>query len=254
MLQIKIKCGIILMDINMKGRIYMTATFINVILVIAGSLIGLVFKNRINENFSKAIVTGLALCVLTIGIQSAVQTQNMTLVIISMVIGIFIGEALKIEDRIYGIGDKLKSKFSKGDTSNFAEGFLSASLLFCVGSMAIMGSMEAGINHDYSIIISKSVIDGITAISLAATLGIGVMFSAVFVLVYQGAITIIAMYAGNFMSEVMINEMSAVGGLLIIALAINMLGIKKIRAGNMLPAIFVPLVYYPLLNLLKSIF
>lgn len=232
----------------------MIATIINVILVIAGSLIGLVFKNRISENLSKAIVTGLALCVLIIGIQSAVQTQNMTLVIISMVIGIFIGESLKIEDRIYIVGDKLKSKFNKGNTGNFAEGFLSASLLFCVGSMAIMGSMEAGINHNYSIIISKSVIDGITAISLAATLGIGVMFSAAFVLVYQGAITIIAMYAGNFMSEIMINEMSAVGGLLIIALAINMMGIKKIRAGNMLPAIFVPLVYYPLYNLITSIF
>lgn len=227
----------------------MTATFINVILVIAGSLIGLLCKNKITENFSKSIVTGLALCVLVIGIQSAVQTQNMTLVIISMVIGILIGEAIKIEDRIYGFGEKLKSKFSKGDTSDFAEGFLSASLLFCVGSMSVMGSMEAGINGDYSIIISKSVIDGITAISLAATLGIGVMFSALFVLVYQGTITLISMYAGNFMSEIMINEMSAVGGLLIIALSINMMGIKKIRAGNMLPAIFVPIIYYFIVNL-----
>lgn len=232
----------------------MLATFINVILVLIGGTVGLLFKSKINENFSKAIVTGLALCVLVIGIQSSVQTQNMTLVIISIVIGTAIGEALKIEDHIYGFGDKLKQKFSNGDTANFAEGFLSASLLFCVGSMAIMGSMEAGINKDYSIIISKSVIDGITAISLAATLGIGVLFSAAFVFVYQGAITVVAMFAGNFMSEIMINEMSAVGGLLIIALAINMMDIKKIRAGNMIPAIFVPLVYYPLYDLITSIF
>lgn len=233
----------------------MIATVINVVLVIIGSLIGLIFKNRINENFSKAIVTGLALCVLVIGIQSAIQTQNMTLVIISMVIGITLGEALDIEGKLYGIGDKLKNKFGgKDDSSTFAEGFLSASLLFCIGSMAIMGSMEAGINKDYSILISKSIIDGVTAISLAAALGIGVLFSIIIVFLYQGAFTVIATFAGNFMSEIMINEMSAVGGVLIIALAVNMLGIKKIRVGNMLPAVFVPLLYYPLSNLITSIF
>ncbi len=233
----------------------MIATVINVILVVVGSLIGLVFKNKINENFSKAIVTGLALCVLVIGIQSAIQTQNMTLVIISIVIGIALGEALDIEGKLYGIGDKLKNKFGdKDDSSTFSEGFLSASLLFCIGSMAIMGSMEAGINKDYSILISKSIIDGVTAISLAAALGIGVLFSIIIVFLYQGAITIIATFAGNFMSDIMINEMSAVGGVLIIALAVNMLGIKKIRVGNMLPAIFVPLAYYPLANLITSIF
>jgi uncharacterized membrane protein YqgA involved in biofilm formation len=224
----------------------MLATLINIVLVLIGGTAGLIFKNKINENFSKAIVTALALCVLVIGIQSAVATSNMILVIISMVIGTAIGEALKIEDRIYGVGERLKKKFSKSDANTFADGFLSASLLFCVGSMAVMGSMEAGINGDYSIIISKSIIDGVTAISLAATLGVGVLFSSLFVLVYQGGITLIAMYAGEFMTPVMINEMSAVGGLLIIALAINMMGIKKIRAGNMLPAIFIPLVYYPL--------
>lgn len=233
----------------------MIATIINVILVVIGSVTGLVFKNKINENFSKAIVTGLALCVLVIGIQSAVETQNMTLVIISMVIGIALGEALDIEGKLYGMGDKLKGKFgNKDDSGTFAEGFLSASLLFCIGSMAIMGAMEAGINKDYSILISKSVIDGVTSISLAATLGIGVLFSIIVVFLYQGAITVIATFAGNFMSEIMINEMSAVGGVLIMALAINMLGIKKIRVGNMLPAIFIPLIYYPLYEWIASIF
>jgi uncharacterized membrane protein YqgA involved in biofilm formation len=177
----------------------------------------------------------------------------MPVVIISMVIGTALGELLKIEDRIYSVGDKLKEKFGGKDSSTFTDGFLSASLLFCVGSMTVMGSMEAGINGDYSIIISKSIIDGITAISLAATLGVGVLFSALFILVYQGGITLISMYAGQFMSDVMINEMSAVGGLLIIALAINMMGIKKIRAGNMLPAIFIPLVYYPVYDWIMTL-
>lgn len=231
----------------------MLATFINVVLVLIGGTVGLIFKNKINDNFSKAIVTALALCVLVIGVQSAITTTNMTIAIISMVIGTAIGEALKIEDRIYGCGEKLKEKFGGKDSSTFTDGFLSASLLFCVGSMAVMGSMEAGINGDYSIIISKSIIDGVTAISLAATLGVGVLFSSLFVLVYQGGITLIAMYAGKFMTPLMINEMSAIGGILIIALAINMLGIKKIRAGNMLPAIFIPLIYYPLYDWIINI-
>lgn len=232
----------------------MIATIINVILVALGSAAGLAFKNKINENFSQAIVTGLALCVLVIGIQSAVQTENMTLIIISMVIGITIGEALDIEGRLYNMGEKLKSRLGGKDSSGtFAEGFLSASLLFCIGSMAIMGSMEAGINKDYSILISKSIIDGVTAISLAAALGVGVLFSVIIVFLYQGAITIIATFAGNFMSPIMINEMSAAGGVLIIALAVNMLGIKKIRVGNMLPAIFIPLVYYPLQDWIVSL-
>lgn len=231
----------------------MLATVINIVLVLIGGTLGLIFKNKINENFSKAIVTALALCVLVIGVQSAITTTNMPVVIISMVIGTALGELLKIEDKIYGCGDKLKERFGGKDSSTFTDGFLSASLLFCVGSMTVMGSMEAGINGDYSIIISKSIIDGITAISLAATLGVGVLFSALFILVYQGGITLISMYAGQFMSPLMINEMSAVGGLLIIALSINMMGIKKIRAGNMLPAIFIPLVYYPVYDWIMTL-
>ena len=232
----------------------MTATFINMALVLLGGAIGLIFKNKINENFSKSLVCALGLCVLVIGIQSAVKTENMILVIISIIIGTLTGEYLNIEGRLYGLGESLKNKFGKGESSKtFAEGFLSSSLLFCVGSMAVMGSMEAGINGDYSIIISKSIIDGITAISLAAALGMGVLFSAFAILIYQGGITIISMYLGSFMSPVMITEMSAVGGILIIALSLNMLGIAKTKPGNMLPAILVPIIYYPLSNWILSL-
>lgn len=227
----------------------MIATFINMVLVLIGGTIGVVFKNRISEKFSQSLVCVLGLCVLVIGIQSAVKTENMILVIISIIIGTLLGEWLNIEGHLYGLGESLKNKFGKGESSKtFAEGFLSSSLLFCVGSMAVMGSMEAGINSDYSIIISKSIIDGITAISLAATLGVGVLFSAFAILIYQGSITIISMYLGAFMSPVMITEMSAVGGILIIALALNMLEIRKTKPGNMLPAILVPVIYYPLAN------
>ena len=227
----------------------MIATFINMVLVLIGGTIGLVFKNRISEKISQSLVCVLGLCVLVIGIQSAVKTENMILVIISIIIGTLLGEWLNIEGHLYSLGESLKNKFGKGESSKtFAEGFLSSSLLFCVGSMAVMGSMEAGINSDYSIIISKSIIDGITAISLAATLGVGVLFSAFAILIYQGSITIISMYLGSFMSPVMITEMSAVGGILIIALALNMLEIRKTKPGNMLPAILVPVIYYPLAN------
>ena len=229
----------------------MIATVINVILIFIGSMLGLLFKNKINQKFSDALVTGIALCVIVIGISSAIKTENMILVIISMLIGIALGEAIDIEGKLNSFGDNINAKFKNGNgTSRFTECFVTSTLLFCVGSMAITGSMEAGINKDYTIILSKSINDGITSITFAATMGLGVLLSSVSVFVYQGAITLIAMFAGNFMSPEMINEMSAVGGVINIALALNMLEIKKLRVGNMIPAIFIPAIYYGLLSLI----
>ncbi|HHU22331.1 MAG TPA: DUF554 domain-containing protein [Clostridiales bacterium] len=236
----------------------MIASVINAILIFMGSALGMVFKSRIKEEYSKAIVTGLGLCVLIIGIMSAIGTDNMLCVIICMVVGIIIGEALRIEDRLDNLGDRLKKRMMKDrDGGRFNEGFMGATLIFCVGSMAVMGSMEAGINQNYSIILSKSVIDCVTAITLAAALGVGVLFSGFAVLFYQGLLTLLAMWVGPVLPEAAVTEMSAVGGLLIIALAVNMLGLageRKLRVGNMLPAVFLPIAYIPLVNWISGLF
>ena len=236
----------------------MIAAVINAVLVLLGGVIGLVFKSRITEKHSSAIITGLGLCVSVIGIMSAVGSKNLLCVIISIAFGIIIGELLRIEDRLDNLGDAIKRRFMKRrEAGQFTEGFMSATLLFCIGSMAIMGSMEAGINKDYSIILSKSVIDCITAVTFAAAMGVGVCFSAFGVLLYQGLLTMIFIWVGPFLPEAIITEMSAVGGLLIMGLSINMLGLsgeKRVKVGNMLPAIFMPLVYIPVADWISRIF
>ena len=145
------------------------------------------------------------------------------------------------------MGDALKRRV-KGAEASFTQGFVSASLIFCVGAMAIVGSLDAGLRGEYSTILTKSLIDGITATMLASTLGLGVIFSAVAVFVYQGAITLLAGLLQPLLTEAIITEMSAVGGLLIFAIGLNMQGITKIRVGNLLPAILVPLAYIPIYN------
>ena len=227
----------------------MLATVINVILVLIGSAAGLLFKNLISDKLTSALTCALNLCVLGIGISSLTGTQDMLCVIVCMVIGTVIGHAADIERRLEGAGDFLKARLVKRDSgSRFTEGFVTAFLLYCVGAMAITGSIEAGLNHNYKIIISKGVLDGVTSVSFAATMGIGVAFSTVPMLLYQGGITLLAGWIGPYLPKAVITEMSAVGGALIVAIAINMLelGREKINVGNMLPAIFLPIVYIPL--------
>jgi len=235
----------------------MLATVINVVLVLVGSAIGLLFKNLISDRILSILTHALGLCVLGIGVSGMIGTENMLCVIVCMVIGTVIGEAIDIERRLEKAGDLLRAKVAKGDSnSRFTESFVNASLLFCVGAMAITGSIEAGLNHNYEIIVSKGVIDGVTSISFAATMGIGVAFSAIPVLIYQGAITLLAAWVGPYLPAAVITEMSAVGGTLIVAIAINMLGLSKtkIKVGNMLPAMFLPIAYIPLVNWLSSLF
>ena len=227
----------------------MTATFINVALVLLGSALGLLFKNHISQRFMTILTMALGLCVAGIGISSLVSTQDTLCVIVCMVVGSLIGEAVDIERRLEGAGDLIRTRLiHSAEGSRFTEGFVTASLLFCVGAMAITGSIEAGLNHNWSIIVSKGVIDGVTAISFAATMGVGVAFSAVPLLVYQGAITLLAGWVGPYLPETVITEMSAVGGALIVGIAVNMLqlGRDKLKVGNMLPAIFLPILYVPL--------
>lgn len=227
----------------------MIATVINVALILLGSFLGLVFKNRISARFASGITFALGLCVLGIGISSMIGTADTLCVIVCMVIGTLIGELINIEKRMDSVGTFLRGRLIKGETnSRFVEGFVNCSVLFCVGAMAINGSMEAGMNGNYDILISKAVIDGVSSITFAAAMGVGVAFAAVPILFYQGGLTLIFSAVGQGMDPAVVTEMSAVGGTIIAGIAVNMLGLpkEKLRVGNMLPAIFLPLVYVPL--------
>ncbi len=235
----------------------MIASVVNAALVLLGSLAGLFFGNKIQDKYTTAITMALGLCVGMIGLTSVIETEDTLCVILCMVIGTVAGELLRLEDRLDRLGETLKSKLTKGrGNSRFTEGFMSATLLFCVGSMAVMGSMEAGIHHDYTILLSKSVIDCVVAVTLAASLGMGVCFSAASVLLYQGVLTLLFLWVGPFLPDAVITEMSAVGGLLILGISINMLGLlgeRRVPVGNMLPAIFLPAAYLPLAGWLAEL-
>ena len=233
----------------------MLATVINIILVLIGSAVGLLFKNLISDKLMSVLTHALGLCVLGIGVGSLTDTRDMLCVIVCMVLGTVIGHAADIEGRMEGAGSFLKSRLIKGNSnSRFTEGFVTAFLLYCVGAMSITGSIEAGLNHNYKIIISKGVLDGVSSVSFAAAMGIGVAFSTVPMLLYQGGITLLAGWVGPYLPEAVITEMTAVGGALIVALAVNMLGAgrEKIKVGNMLPAMFLPIVYIPLADWLSN--
>jgi len=233
----------------------MLGVWVNFATVIVGGLLGTLLRGGIKEKFSKTINAGLALCVLLIGMSGALQTQNVLMVIISIVVGAYLGELLRIEDGLDKLGNWAQSKFAKND-SGFASGFINATLLFCVGAMAVVGSLEAGLANDPDTLIAKAALDGVSAIIFASTFGIGVVFSSIPLTIYQGGIALLAGVLAPFLTDTLISEMSAVGSILIIALSINMLGMTKdrIRVGNMLPAILVPCIYMPVANWLTTLF
>lgn len=235
----------------------MFAVLINALLILVGSALGLLLKGKLPERFLTILVQCLGLCVLSIGISSAIGTQNTLCVVVCLVVGTLLGEGINIEKRLDTCGEWLHTHLIKGEgsASSFTEGFVTASVLFCVGAMAIVGAIEAGVNQDYSILVSKAVIDGVTAISLTTALGIGVAFSALPILLYEGGITLLAVLAAGFLQQALITEMSAVGGCIIIGIGLNMLKLRKepIRVGNMLPAVFLPLLYLPLADWLSRL-
>ncbi|MCT4634477.1 MAG: DUF554 domain-containing protein [Firmicutes bacterium] len=225
----------------------MLGTIVNSGAIIAGSLVGLIFKGRIKENYTDTIMKGLALCVMLIGLMNAMKVDNMLLLIFSIVIGCVLGEAMNIEGKLEALGHALERKFEGSDHS-IAKGFVTASLLFCVGSMAIIGSIESGLTGNHQTLFAKSILDGITSIIFSTTLGLGVAFSAAAVFVYQGIITICAGLLKDVLTTATIMDISSVGGVLIIALGFNVLEVSKIKVGNMLPAILVPFLYHIILN------
>ncbi|NLY76566.1 MAG: DUF554 domain-containing protein [Tissierellia bacterium] len=227
----------------------MLGSIVNAVSIVLGSVLGILINKGIKEEYKKIVMDAVGLTVVIMGITSAIKSENLILVIISMVLGSIIGQAIGIQDKLDKLGNRLEERFGK-EESNFSKGFVTASLVYCIGAMAIIGSLESGITGDHSTLFAKSVLDGITAVIFASTLGIGVAFSAASVLIYEGSISILASYLSNLMSDPAITEMSAVGGILITAIGLNVLGIKKVNAGNMLPAVFIPLVYFAL----KTIF
>lgn len=235
----------------------MLATLINCALVLLGSAVGVLFQNHIPQALTDALMKAVGLCVLLIGVSSAIQTTDTTCVIVCMVVGTLLGELLHIEDQLDRLGHWLKAHLTRGNANDtFSEGFVNATILFCVGSMAIMGSLEAGLNGDYSTLISKGFLDGITSISFAAAMGVGVAFSALPILVYQGGLTLLAGVVGPLLNPAAVTELSAVGGTIIIGIAVNMLELapRRLKVANMLPAIFLPLAYIPLANVLAAAF
>ncbi|MEA1961505.1 MAG: DUF554 domain-containing protein [Bacillota bacterium] len=221
----------------------MLGTILNAIAIIVGSTIGLIFRGGIPDETNKSVMKAISLAVILIGLMNALKVQNLLLVIISLVIGTILGEHWRIEEHLENLGLWVEHKFSRYG-NGIAKGFVTSSLLFCVGSMAIVGALESGLTGNHQTLFAKSVLDGISSVVFASSLGIGVIFSAVAVFLYQGFITITAVFMKQFLIDSVIMEMSAVGGLLIVALGLNMLEATKIKVGNMLPVIFIPLVYF----------
>lgn len=226
----------------------MLGTFVNFFAIIVGSTLGLLLRGGISDRFNKTIMEGVSLSVLLIGIQGALKAENILLVIISMSLGSLIGEGIDLDKRLKNLGDKLEARFSKSK-SKISEGFVSASLLFCVGAMSIVGSLQSGVQNDHKILFSKSILDGISSIIFTSTLGVGVMLSAFAVLVYQGSITLGSAFLLPLMTEAVKLNMEACGSLIIIGLALNMLGLTKIKVANLLPAIFLPILSPYTMNL-----
>lgn len=243
-----------------------TGTLINAILVILGSFAGLFLKRAIPERLKSSMVQALALATITIGLTGIVTasctfkdggllTSNYTIVmVISMAVGTFIGELINIDKRLDNMGHFLQKKFASGENSSFSEGFVTASLVFCVGSMAILGSLNDGILHDPTILITKSLLDCVMSLVFASTLGIGVMFSAITVIIYQGLITLCASLISPLLTETVIAQMTFIGSILIMGIGLNFLYKPSLKLANMLPAMFLPLIYYIFQNLIGRVF
>lgn len=220
----------------------MLGNLVNTVAIIGGSLIGMLFKGKIPDRFNQSIMKSIALGIILIGILNALKVENMILVLLSLAIGTLIGEYIHIEKKLENLGNMLQKKSLKSEGS-ISKSFVTASLLFCVGSMAIIGSLESGLSGNHQTLFAKSILDGISSIIFTSSIGVGVVFSAIPVFLYQGIIVLTANFLKPFLIESVIANMSSVGGLLIIGLGLNMLDYKKISVGNMLPAIFIPLFY-----------
>ena len=256
----------------------MLAVFVNCGAVILGSILGILFAKKFTQELSDMIQTACGVVSIIIGFQMAFKYGSIIYLALSLIIGGVIGYALDIDGAVLKLGEKLevltkrkektvlpeKAEASNESTepikssvpahSNFAYAFLNSSVLFCVGAMAIVGSFEAGVNHNYTTIFTKSILDGFMAIGFTAAMGIGTAFSALAILVYQGALTLLSIWLKPFVSELLIQEVSACGGAIIVMIGINLLGIKKIKTANFLPALVIEILFVIFVPMIKGLF
>ena len=222
----------------------MLGTIVNTIAVIIGAVIGMFLKKGIPQRLSDTMMKGLGLCTFFLGISGSLDGQNSLILIISIVVGALIGEGIDLDAKLNQLGNWLENRFKSKDGSkvSVAEGFVSASLLFCVGAMTIVGSLQSGLQGNHEMLFNKSMLDFVAAIIFASTMGVGVMLSAAFVFVYQGAITLLAQWVAPVLSDVVIAEMNCAGSVIIIGIALNLLEITKLKVMNYVPAIFIPII------------
>ena len=223
----------------------LTGTIVNALGILAGCAVGLLLGKLIPERLADAVTSGVALCVFCIGVSGMLADENTLVMIISMVLGTIVGELLRLDDWLSTLGDTIERQFAKrGVKGRVSEGFVTASLLFCVGAMAIVGSLESGLSGNHATIYAKSVLDAVSSVVYSSTMGFGVALSAIPVFLYQGAITLCASLLSPVLTDPVIAEMKAVGSLLIVALSFNMLGLTKIKVMNSVPAIFFPILLF----------
>lgn len=225
-------------------QIFLSGAVVNFFGVIIGSLVGILFKKGIPFKVKDTLVKGMALCVLYIGVTGMFEENTKPLVIlISMALGAVVGEAVDFDKRLNRLGESVEKRFKQSNSElKITEGFVSATMLFCVGAMTVVGSIDSGVMSDNTTLYSKTLLDTVSSVALASTLGVGVMLAAVAVLIIEGGLTLLAMLVGPMLSADVITQMSVTGSLLIVALGLNLLGLTKIKVMNYLPAIFLPLV------------
>jgi uncharacterized membrane protein YqgA involved in biofilm formation len=218
----------------------MIATLVNCATVIVGSLIGLILHTKINESFKRVVYVGAGMISLILGIKMGLVTTRIVFMALALILGGILGEWWNVEGGILRFGEFLKKRFAKKESGkDFAGGFLNASVIFCVGAMTLVGAFKAGAEGDYDLILTKSVMDGFMAIMLTAAMGIGVAFSAITILVYQGGITLLAGVLQPMVNELLIGELTAVGGVLVIMIGLNLLGLSKLKTANYIPALLI---------------
>jgi len=234
----------------------MTGTFINVAAILIGGTIGLIFGARIPEKFKNTVIAGMGLFTAAMGLQMFLKSGNQLIVLGAIIIGAMLGEWIGIEDWLQALGQSLEKRFSSdaetGAGSKFVRGFMVSSLLFCIGPIAILGSIQDGLTGDYKLLAVKSTLDGFASIAFASTLGVGVMFSSLIILIYQGGVSLLANQLNAIVTDPMMAEMTATGGVILMGVAFsNLLELKKIRVGNFLPALAIaPLIVW-ILSLLS---
>lgn len=219
-------------------------SLVNSAAIILGGSIGLALKKGLSDRIASAVMNALALCVLYIGVSGMLKGENILITILSMVFGTLVGEWIDLDKKINQLGDEIESRVSSENKEHsVSNGFVTASLLFCVGAMAIVGALQSGLTGNHDTLFAKSLIDGIAAIVMASSLGIGVLLSAVLILVYEGGITLFANVLAPLLTDSVINEMTCVGSLLIVGLALNMLKLTNLKIMNYAPAVFFPILF-----------